>query len=361
MIGTHALLQPDVVFAKLGLVVVDEQHKFGVIQRAQLQKKGERHPDVLVMTATPIPRTLAMTAYGDLDVSVIDQLPSGRKPVRTFVYQERRNSQAYEFLREEVEAGHQAYIVYPLVEPSEKVDLQAAVQAAEQLQNNEFSHFKVGLLHGRMKAKDKQAVMTAFKDGAIHILVTTTVIEVGVDVANATVMLVEHAERFGLAQLHQLRGRVGRGDQQGLCLLVRSGEDSMTIDDSEGSRRLTQTKLPLHLEPRSGVQNADANHQGKGIAGQRLEVLAQCHDGFALAEHDLEIRGPGNLLGTQQWGGIDFRVANLVRDRLLLIKARQYVNDLLNSDPELQSNSVQSLKAAMLRKWGKSMDLGAVG
>ena len=360
VIGTHALLQPDVVFAKLGLVVVDEQHKFGVVQRAQLQKKGENHPDVLVMTATPIPRTLAMTAYGDLDVSVIDQLPSGRKPVRTFVYQALRKSQAYELLRKEIEAGHQAYIVYPLVEPSEKVDLLAAVQAADQLQSQEFFHFKVGLLHGRMKAKEKQAVMTAFKDGSIQILVTTTVIEVGVDVSNATVMLVEHAERFGLAQLHQLRGRVGRGNQQALCLLVRSGESAMLMDGIRGTEPLKQTKLPLSLKPGSDTRKGDVC-QGRGDANQRLEVLARCHNGFDLAEHDLEIRGPGNILGTQQWGGIDFRVANLIRDRGLLIKARQYAKELLKQDPELQSEGIQPLKSAMLRKWGKSMDLGAVG
>lgn len=217
-IGTHALLQQGVTFKNLGLAVIDEQHKFGVLQRKAMIEKGYR-PDVLVLTATPIPRTLAMTVYGDLDVSTIDALPR-RKPVRTFLFSEGQRRKAYQIVRDELLAEKQAYIVYPLVEESEKVDLQAALQGAEQLQNGEFSEFRVGLLHGRMKASEKEAVMADFKAGTIQLLIATTVIEVGVDVPNATVILIEHAERFGLAQLHQLRGRVGRSNHQAYCLLM---------------------------------------------------------------------------------------------------------------------------------------------
>ncbi|MFM8551485.1 MAG: ATP-dependent DNA helicase RecG, partial [Nitrospiraceae bacterium] len=222
VIGTHALIQKGVRFARLGLAVIDEQHKFGVLQRKTLLEKGY-HPDVLVMTATPIPRTLAMTVYGDLDVSVIDSLPPGRRPVRTWLFNGSQRRQAYRLMQDEIRAGRQGYIVYPLVEESEKVDLQAAIQAAEQLQAREFRDVRVGLLHGRLKASEKERTMAAFKAGAIQVLVATTVVEVGVDVPNATVILVEHAERFGLAQLHQLRGRVGRSAMQSYCLLLASG------------------------------------------------------------------------------------------------------------------------------------------
>ncbi len=208
-------------FAKLGLVIVDEQHKFGVLQRAQLRGKAAWHPDVLVMTATPIPRTLAMTLYGDLDVSVIDQFPPGKKPVKTMLFPTGQRKEAHRLMRKELEAGRQAYVVYPLVEPSEKIDLQAAVEAAEQLRE-EFSPFRLGLLHGRLPSREKQMVMAQFKKKEIDVLVATTVVEVGLDVHNATVMLIEHAERFGLAQLHQLRGRVGRGLHQGYCLLIHA-------------------------------------------------------------------------------------------------------------------------------------------
>ena len=354
-VRTHALLQPDVIFANLGLVVVDEQHKFGVVQRAQLRKKSLYPPDVLVMTATPIPRTLAMTVYGDLDVSVIDKLPPGRKVVRTQLFQDIERSRAYEFLRKEVTAGRQAYIVYPLVEPSEKIDLQAAVQAAEHLQREEFPESKIGLLHGRMKSKEKHAVMAEFKAGHIQILVATTVIEVGVDVSNATVILIEHAERFGLAQLHQLRGRVGRGAQQSYCFLLQSAEKSETHRNMNPELPLTLT--PLSLEDSESTQLRRNTQQ----ESRRLRVLTRCADGFSLAEEDLKMRGPGNVLGVQQWGTVEFLVANLLRDRQLLLDARRVARDLLSKDPQLHSFENQGLKAAMLRKWGKTFELGDIG
>jgi ATP-dependent DNA helicase RecG len=330
VIGTHALIQKGVRFARLGLAVVDEQHKFGVLQRKTLLEKGY-HPDVLVMTATPIPRTLAMTVYGDLDVSVIDALPPGRQPVQTWLFQEGQRRRAYQILQDEVKAGRQGYIVYPLVEESEKVDLQAAIQAAERLQAREFKSARVGLLHGRMKTEEKERTMAAFKAGEIQILVATTVIEVGVDVPNATVMLIEHAERFGLAQLHQLRGRVGRGAQQSFCLLLASGRG--------GGERLSPSA---------------------GTAQRRLQALVQSTDGFVIAEEDLRIRGPGEFFGVRQWGIPEFRAANLIRDAALLEQARREAFALLSTDPHLASPRHRSLRAAMLRKWQSKLDLGSV-
>ncbi len=337
-IGTHSLIQQGVRFKNLGLAVVDEQHKFGVLQRKTLIDKGYK-PDVLVLTATPIPRTLAMTVYGDLDVSVIDILPPGRKPVRTFLFHDAQRRRAYQIVRDELRADRQAYVVYPLVEESEKTDLQAAIQGAEQLQSGELSEFRVGLLHGRMKAAEKEAVMADFKAGTIQVLVATTVIEVGVDVQNATVILIEHAERFGLAQLHQLRGRVGRSNQQSYCLLMAQnlgrgrtqlGRRSMT---SEGSL---------------------------STARERLEALVRSNDGFVIAEDDLRIRGPGEFFGLRQWGMPEFRVANLVRDGDLLQQARQEAFSLLKSDPGLKEPAHQGLREAMLRKWEKKLELGSV-
>ncbi|MFZ3012127.1 MAG: ATP-dependent DNA helicase RecG [Nitrospira sp.] len=337
-IGTHALLQQGVQFKNLGLAVVDEQHKFGVLQRKTLIDKGYK-PDVLVLTATPIPRTLAMTVYGDLDVSVIDVLPPGRKPVRTCLFQNAQRRRAYQIVRDELLAERQAYVVYPLVDESEKVDLQAAIQGAEQLQNGEFSEFRVGLLHGRMKAAEKEAVMADFKAGRIQVLVATTVIEVGVDVANATVILIEHAERFGLAQLHQLRGRVGRGNQQAYCLLMAQ-----------------------HLG-RGRVQSGGRAMGSEGsvsTARERLDALVRSHDGFVIAEDDLRIRGPGEFFGLRQWGMPEFRVANLVSDADLLQQARQEAFSLLRADPGLKEAAHQELRAAMLRKWEKKLELGSI-
>lgn len=342
-IGTHALIQKGVAFKNLGLAVVDEQHKFGVLQRKTLIEKGYK-PDVLVLTATPIPRTLAMTVYGDLDVSIIDMLPPGRKPVRTFLFGEPQRRRAYQILRDELRNKRQAYIVYPLVEESEKTDLQAAIQGAEQLQQGEFAEFRVGLLHGRMKAAEKEAVMAGFKAGKIHLLVATTVIEVGVDVPNASIMMIEHAERFGLAQLHQLRGRVGRGAEQSYCLLMASGIVGGTgVRGQRGSQA-----LPRYPDiPQTASR-------------ERLDALVRSTDGFVIAEEDLRIRGPGEFFGLRQWGMPEFRVANLVRDADLLQQARLEAFSLLKVDPGLTAAAHQGLRDAMLRKWEKKLELGSI-
>lgn len=295
-IGTHALIQEGVTFHRLGLAVIDEQHRFGVMQRAELTKRGY-NPDVLVMTATPIPRSLAMTLYGDLDVSVIDELPPGRQPVITRVRDERARASIYEFLVKQIEKGRQIYVVCPLVEesdPARRDDLKNATEMAGKLQHGPFRGYSVGLLHGRMKAAEKEAVMQHFAAGEIQVLVSTTVIEVGVDVPNASVMLIEHAERFGLSQLHQLRGRVGRGSEKSYCILL-AGESQ-----SEEAR-------------------------------ERLAVMEKTNDGFVIAEKDLELRGPGDLLGVRQHGTPLLRIANLARDQKLLESAKREVEFLLSS------------------------------
>jgi ATP-dependent DNA helicase RecG len=280
IVGTHALVQGDIAFARLGFVVIDEQHRFGVLQRATLRQKGLQ-PDVLVMTATPIPRTLALTLYGDLDISVVRDLPPGRLPVKTIVKPEGRRDAIHEFVREQLAAGRQAYVVYPLVDESEKVDLKAATQMADHLAGEVFQGFRVGLLHGKLPAEGKDRVMKAFAAGEIDILVATTVVEVGLDVPNATIMVVEHAERFGLSQIHQLRGRVGRSSHQSYCCLIYQS--------------------PLSEEAR-----------------ERLTALAETTDGFEIAERDLALRGPGDFFGTRQAGLPTFRTIDLRRDRALL-------------------------------------------
>jgi ATP-dependent DNA helicase RecG len=292
IIGTHALIQDAVQFRKLGFAVVDEQHRFGVLQRAELRRRGV-NPDVLVVTATPIPRSLAMTVYGDLEVSIIDELPPGRTPVSTHVRGEDRREKIYEFVRDQVKSGRQAYVVYPIIEESEKLDLRNATEMYENLRQEVFPEFKVGLLHGKMKPAEKESVMTAFSANEIRILVATTVIEVGVDVPNATVMLIEHAERFGLSQLHQLRGRVGRGAAESFCILL-------------------------------------AQFQKTKEARERLKIMEETTDGFKIAEKDLEIRGPGEVMGTRQSGIPAFRIANIVRDQKILEIARREADYALN-------------------------------
>jgi ATP-dependent DNA helicase RecG len=284
-VGTHAVIQEAVAFHKLGLVVIDEQHRFGVLQRAELRSRGF-NPDVLVMTATPIPRSLAMTAYGDLDVSVIDELPPGRTPVKTVVLGEDQRSGVYKGVEREVRAGRQVYVVYPLIEESEKMDLKDATRMFEQLRDRVFPHFSIGLLHGKMKTAEKDEVMRRFVQGEIQVLVATTVIEVGVDVPNASLMVIEHAERFGLSQLHQLRGRVGRGAEQSYCVLLASDKQT-------------------------------------SVARERLGIMEETNDGFRIAEKDLELRGPGEVMGTRQSGLPTFRIGNLVRDVLILEEARR--------------------------------------
>ena len=291
VVGTHALVQENVRFHRLGLVVIDEQHRFGVEQRAALRAKG-LHPDVLLMTATPIPRTLALTDYSELDVSKITDLPPGRTPVRTWVKPESRRDEIYQLLRDELDRGRQAYIIYPLVEDSEKIDLKSATEMADHLQAEVFPAYRVALLHGRMKPDAKERVMSAFAGGQVHILVSTTVVEVGVDVPNASIMVVEHAERFGLSQLHQLRGRVGRGPWESHCVLLYQ---SPWTDD----------------------------------ARERLKALAATSDGFVIAEKDLELRGPGDVFGTRQSGLPRLRTGDLVRDREVMEDAHREARRLV--------------------------------
>jgi ATP-dependent DNA helicase RecG len=296
LVGTHALIEDPVKFSRLGLVVIDEQHRFGVHQRARLQQKGD-HPHVLTMTATPIPRTLALTMHGDLDVSQIDELPPGRKAIQTNVLSAKERSHAYDLMRREIAQGRQIYVVLPLVEESEKLDLRSAIDEHQRLRDTIFPEFQVGLLHGRMTSAEKEQAIAQFRDSQTQILVSTTVVEVGVDVPNASVMLIEHAERFGLSQLHQLRGRVGRGAAQSFCLLMSSSKAE--------------------------------------TARQRLTVLEQSQDGFFISEMDMRFRGPGEVLGTRQSGLPDFALASLVNDQDVLNLAREAAETAIEKDPTL--------------------------
>ncbi len=319
-VGTHALLEPDVVFAKLGLAVVDEQHRFGVEQRQKLLEKGG-NPDVLVMTATPIPRTLALTMYGDLDVSIIDELPPGRKPIVTKHVKQDRIEQVWSFVLSEIEAGRQAYVVYPLIEESETQAMKAAQKMHVHLKDVVFPQLKVGLLHGKLPQDEKEAAMDAFKRGETHVLVSTTVIEVGVDVPNASVMVIEQAERFGLSQLHQLRGRVGRGAEQSYCLLVTE-----KLGD---------------------------------IAKERVRTMVDSNDGFHIAEMDLKLRGPGEFFGTKQSGLPVFRLGNIVRDKELLEEARIEAGQFVNQPPTPQE--LQRAIAYIRDHWQRRYGLVQVG
>ncbi len=293
IIGTHAIIQDAVKFAKLGLAVIDEQHRFGVMQRAQL-KAGGHNPDILVMTATPIPRSLAMTVYGDLDVSIIDEMPPGRTPIKTVVVGEDKRQGVYHGIEREIKLGRQVYVVYPLIEESEKSDLKAATVMYNDIRTNHFPQYEVGLLHGKMKSAEKEEIMKEFVAGKLDILVSTTVIEVGVDVPNASLMVIEHAERFGLSQLHQLRGRVGRGADQSYCVLL-------------------------------------AAYKRTAVAKERLGIMEQTSDGFKIAEKDLELRGQGEILGTRQSGIQNFKLGNIVRDFDILLTARQEAEQYLTT------------------------------
>ena len=299
IIGTHALIQEDVIFNKLGLVIIDEQHRFGVEQRNVLVKKG-RNPHFLAMTATPIPRTLSITYHGDMDLSIIDELPKSRVPVVTKVIEPDRLPKVYNFIKSEINLGRQCMIIYPLVEESEKSDLAAAESAYLELSNKVFSEFNIGLLHGQMKKDEKENVMKEFSQNNINIIVATTVIEVGIDIPNATVMLVEHAERFGLTQLHQLRGRVGRGSYKSYCILTR--------------RKINQNSL------------------------QRLKIMENTNDGFIIADEDLKMRGPGEFFGTRQSGFFKFRIANMIDDGKIIERARATAFEVIKKDPSLKSS-----------------------
>ena len=318
VVGTHALVQEAVTFHKLGLVVIDEQHRFGVEQRATLRDKGLR-PDVLLMTATPIPRTLALIDYSELEVSKITDLPPGRKPVRTLVKPESRRDEVFALIREELDRGRQAYIIYPLVEESEKVDLRSATEMADHLQSEVFPAYRVALLHGRMKQDAKDHVMQSFIAGHIQVLVSTTVVEVGVDVPNASVMVVEHAERFGLSQLHQLRGRVGRGAAESVCVLLYQAP---WTDD----------------------------------ARERLKTMASTNDGFLIAERDLELRGPGDVFGTRQSGLPKLRTGDLVRDRDIMESAHHEARRLVD-----EGGLTEELKSFVQLRWQEQFGLIEVG
>ena len=346
VIGTHALLEEKVEFAKLGLVIVDEQHRFGVLQRLKLMKKssdedsqaslggtGESarpytnpaEPDVLVMTATPIPRTLALTLYGDLDLSVLDELPPGRTPIVTRCVTDAESPKVWDFVRKQVAAGHQAYVVYPVIAENEESELKAAIKMYRELSSNIFAGLKVGLLHGRLDADLKEQVMRMFQRGELQILVATTVIEVGVDVPNATVMVIEHAERFGLSQLHQLRGRIGRGGAKSYCVLMTGGKVS-----EDGQRR--------------------------------LDAMVRTNDGFQIAELDLELRGPGEFFGTRQAGLPNFRVANLIRDAKLLEAAkREAAAVIAGPNAEISAEEISRALVYMRRRWQHTYGLVEVG
>jgi ATP-dependent DNA helicase RecG len=347
VIGTHALIEKKIEFGQLGLVVVDEQHRFGVLQRFKLMKKASSQsevgvapdlaaggpnspavpaePDVLVMTATPIPRTLALTLYGDLDLSVLDEMPPGRTPIVTRLVSDERSEDVWNFVRKQVAAGHQAYVVYPVIEENEESELKAAIKMYKELSQKTFPELKVGLLHGRLEPDLKETVMRLFQKGEIQILVSTTVIEVGVDVANATIMVIEHAERFGLAQLHQLRGRIGRGAAKSYCILVTGGKVS-----EEGQRR--------------------------------LDAMVRTTDGFQIAELDLELRGPGEFFGTRQAGIPSFRVASLIRDRELLeLAKREAAAVVAGPNAEISQQDLNCALRAMRARWQKTYGLVEVG
>ncbi|MFH1654200.1 MAG: ATP-dependent DNA helicase RecG [Pseudomonadota bacterium] len=323
IIGTHALIQESVDFSKLGFIIIDEQHRFGVRQRAALKDKGI-FPHTLIMTATPIPRTLAMTLYGDLDISIIDELPKGRTPIISKLYSENQRSRLLQGMEKILKQGRQIYVVCPLIEESEKVDLKAATIVCDSLKQHFAPRYNVDLLHGRMKGELKDETMQSFADGKIDVLVTTTVVEVGVDVANATAMIIEHAERFGLSQLHQLRGRVGRGDEQSYCIFM-------------------------------------TDYRQSEVARQRLKVMIDSNDGFRIAEEDLKIRGPGEFIGTRQSGLPAFRVANLTLDGLILNAAKEASQKILDKDPHLAHPDHHKIRETLKIRWKGNLNLAEVG
>jgi ATP-dependent DNA helicase RecG len=322
VIGTQALVQEDVQFNKLGLVVIDEQHKFGVTQRARIRRLGVE-PHYLIMTATPIPRTVALTVFGDLDVSIMRELPPGRQPVKTRWLGERQREATFKTIAAELKQGRQAYFVYPLVEESDALDLKAAEQMFAELQKETFKEFRIGLLHGRLDDASKDEVMGRFRRHELDILVSTVAIEVGVDVPNATLMVIEHAERFGLSQLHQLRGRVSRGPVAGECFLF------------------------------TGIVNDEAR--------ERLRAFSKTNDGFALAELDARIRGLGEFFGTRQHGLGELAIANILTDQDILLQARADAFELVAADASLREPRHALLRQAVIRKYGKTLELAEIG
>lgn len=318
IVGTHALFQEKTEYKNLGFAIIDEQHKFGVMQRARLKEKGF-NPDVLVMTATPIPRTLSLTVYGDLDVSIIDELPINRKQIKTFLNEEPGRGKVYEFIKKEISNGRQVYVVFPLIDESEKLDLKSAEEGFINLRDNIFKDFKVGMIHGRLFWYEKDEVMNEFKDKKIDILVSTTVIEVGIDIPNATIMMIEESQRFGLSQLHQLRGRVGRGSEQSYCFLMAKNLDE--------------------------------------VSKKRLDVMCKSTNGFEIAEKDMEIRGPGEFFGVRQSGVLNFSATDLTKDKDILIKARDFAFDIINDDPHLRENKNKEIREHFFANYKDSLYL----
>ena len=311
VVGTHALIEDNVEMPALGLVITDEQHRFGVRQRLKLSEKGQT-PDVIVMTATPIPRTLALILYGDMDISIIDELPPGRQPIKTNAVDSSYHARIYQFMDKHIREGRQCYVICPMVEENEKqADLKSVTEYTAYLKEQVFPHFNIGLLHGKMKPKEKNAVMEAFASGQVHILVSTTVVEVGVNVPNATVMVIENAERFGLAQLHQLRGRVGRGKHQSYCVLVSDSKNKVTK--------------------------------------KRLKIMEESTDGFVIADTDLKLRGPGDFFGTKQHGLPEMKIANLYTDAKVLKEVQKAAKSLLEQDKDLSLPEHQGLKVKLLQ------------
>ena len=318
LIGTHAIIEDNVIFKNLGLVVTDEQHRFGVKQRTKIAEKGQ-NPDVLVMTATPIPRTLALILYGDLDISIIDELPPNRKKIETFAVQKNMTERVNKFIQKQVQEGRQAYIVCPLVEENEELDLKSVEKLYETYKTEIFPQYRVGYIHGKMKQKDKDSIMERFKKGDIDILISTTVIEVGVDVPNANIMVIENAERFGLAQLHQLRGRVGRGEYQSYCIL---------------------------------------KYEGKGeTVRKRMKVMCETNDGFIISEKDLELRGSGDFFGTMQHGLPEFKIANLFEDMPILKSVQSLAMKIINEDSKLEKEENKLLKDLIKDKFMKRIEI----
>ena len=318
LIGTHAIIEDNVIFKNLGLVVTDEQHRFGVKQRTKIAEKGQ-NPDVLVMTATPIPRTLALILYGDLDISIIDELPPNRKKIETFAVQKNMTERVNKFIQKQVQEGRQAYMVCPLVEENEELDLKSVEKLYETYKTEIFLQYRVEYIHGKMKQKDKDSIMEKFKKGDIDILISTTVIEVGVDVPNANIMVIENAERFGLAQLHQLRGRVGRGEYQSYCIL---------------------------------------KYEGKGeTVRKRMKVMCETNDGFIISEKDLELRGSGDFFGTMQHGLPEFKIANLFEDMPILKSVQSLAMKIINEDPKLEKQENRLLKDLIKDKFMKRIEI----
>lgn len=318
LIGTHAIIEDNVIFKNLGLVVTDEQHRFGVKQRTKIAEKGQ-NPDVLVMTATPIPRTLALILYGDLDISIIDELPPNRKKIETFAVQKNMTERVNKFIEKQVQEGRQAYIVCPLVEENEDLDLKSVEKLYETYKTEIFPQYRVEYIHGKMKQKDKDSIMERFKKGDIDILISTTVIEVGVDVPNANIMVIENAERFGLAQLHQLRGRVGRGEYQSYCIL---------------------------------------KYEGKGeTVRKRMKVMCETNDGFIISEKDLELRGSGDFFGTMQHGLPEFKIANLFEDMPILKSVQSLAMKIINEDSKLEKEENKLLKDLIKDKFMKRIEI----